>query len=74
MVGVSESHEDVELLILGNSVHHATTIQMNVMRAQYDPTLADVLHHVNELAHFAQLNELGSDAVGRKVVAAQVNT
>ena len=47
---------------------------MNVMRAQYDPTLADVLHQVNELAHFAQLNELGSDAVGRKVVAAQVNT
>ena len=74
MVAVSDAGGVEDSLVLDNIVYHASPELMSVMRAKYDPTRSDYLRHAEELAHFAQSIELGSDSIGREVVAAHVET
>ena len=72
MIAVSDARGGADTLVLDDIVHHASPELMNVMRAKYDSSSVNYLRHAEELAPFAQLIELGSRAVKREVVTAQV--
>ena len=54
MVAASDARKDANLLILYNIVHHVSPELMNDIRAKYDPTRVDYLHHAEELTRYAQ--------------------
>lgn len=72
MAAVSDARGDAYSLMLEIIVHHASLELMNVMRAKNDSTRVKYLRHAEQLAHFTQYIEIGSDAVGREVVAPHV--
>ena len=72
-VDLSGARGGADSLGLDNIVHHASPELINVMRAKYDPTRIDYLHHAEVMAHCANSIELGSGAVGREVIAAHVD-
>ena len=74
MVAVSDARGGADSLMLNKIVHDSSPELINVMRAKYDPTWSDYLHHAEELAHFAQSIDLGSGSIDREVVAAHVKT
>ena len=63
MVAVNDARGDADSLYLDNINHHASPELMNVIHAKYDPARIDYLRHAEELAHFLQSIELGSDYV-----------